>query len=103
MSEQAHSPTTETDLPFVYEDGDGNGVLFARGHVDRVAFVEGAKRFWADTTGDMEGWEDHYGEMEPEDVEHRWWVAETDDDDCERGRWVYEPEPRAEPFTVYRP
>lgn len=79
------------------EDGD----LFAHGHVEPVAFIEAAKRFWMDTTGDMDQWEDHYADIGPEWIGHGWWLPASDDPDEERGKWHEEEVPGSEPFTIH--
>lgn len=100
----------DDQMPFVWDDARGNGILFAEGHIEPSLFIRAARKWWSDTTGSDECWEDHYGEMEPEYVEHLWWWLDpatglTWDDDLEDVPLTVLTEFRenARPYTRYCP
>jgi hypothetical protein len=94
---------SETQTPDLYTWDDEDGNIFAHGHVDPERFIEAAKWHWMDRVGDMEMWDDHYGEIDPAYVEHLWWLPASDDPEEECGTWHDEAVPGADPYTRYRP
>jgi hypothetical protein len=71
----------EADVAPLYDDGDEITEMFARGHVDRAAFVAAVNREWAHLSGG-----DPFVEA---DVEHEWRRAV--------------PDPRGDKTCIYHP